>query len=150
MPVTAMNGGPPRVGPDGRRRAMQANHGRTRPERRLASAIWGRGFRFFTPVGYRSRTGSRLIGSPDLIFPRKRLVVFLDGCFWHGCPACKGIPTQSGEYWRLKITRNVARDAEVTAELESDGWRVLRVWEHEVKNHASLDATVDAFEKALV
>ncbi|MCH7944755.1 MAG: very short patch repair endonuclease [Armatimonadetes bacterium] len=86
-----------------------------------------------TAAGYRSRTGIGLVGQPDLVFAGKRTVVLLDGCFWHGCPEHRGVPTRSGEFWRTKIQRNKARDIAVTAALSRDGWRVIRVWEHDVK-----------------
>jgi DNA mismatch endonuclease (patch repair protein) len=74
-----------------------------------------------------------LAGKPDLVFAGKRVVVFLDGCFWHGCPNHYREPRSNAAYWRAKIERNVARDARVTQELVRDGWIVLRFWEHQVK-----------------
>ena len=75
-----------------------------------------------------------LIGKPDFAFPNQRLVVFIDGCFWHGCPMHLRMPATNVDYWQGKVARNVARDAKVTAELRSKGWRVLRVWECELKD----------------
>lgn len=74
-----------------------------------------------------------LIGKPDFAFPKQRVVVFIDGCFWHGCPAHLRMPSSNVDYWQGKVARNMARDKRVTAELESKGWHVLRVWEHEIK-----------------
>ena len=127
-----------------RRKAMAHNRGRTKPERALASGLWRRGFRYFTHAGYRSLTGLRLRGQPDMVFPRKRLVVFVDGCFWHGCAECDKRPEQSGAFWAEKIQANQQRDLRTTAELESAGWRVLRVPEHAVRTKASLAQTLDS------
>lgn len=79
------------------------------------------------------RRNSRLLGRPDFMFRRERLAVFLDGCFWHGCPACYREPKSNVEFWRAKIARNRARDAAVTSSLPGLGWRVLRIWEHELR-----------------
>jgi len=76
----------------------------------------------------------KLLGSPDFVFPIKRVAVFVDGCFWHGCPKCYRRPKSSRKYWDAKAARNKARDKAVSAALRKGGWRVLRVWEHELKN----------------
>lgn len=131
------------ITPEAKRRAMQANRGRTRPEMRLARALWHRGLRYLTATGYRSRYGWRLVGAPDLVFPSKRIVVFVDGCFWHGCPICKGIPQESGEFWKTKIERNRDRDVSTNRRLSDEGWCVFRVWEHEVRNQQSTQRTAD-------
>lgn len=76
-------------------------------------------------------------GRPDFIFPEKRLAVFVDGCFWHGCPKHLRRPKSNIKYWRSKIASNRARDIKVKTELGQRGWRVLRIWEHELKNEDS-------------
>src|SRR5262249_46138637 len=68
------------------------------------------------------------------LFPRERVVVFVDGCFWHGCPRCYRIPGSNSGYWSQKISRNRARDRRVTKELKSAGWKVLRIWEHALES----------------
>lgn len=68
---------------------------------------------------------------PDIVFTRARIAVFVDGCFWHACPEHGRPPRNNEWYWTPKLERNVARDARVTEALESAGWRVIRVWEHE-------------------
>lgn len=67
----------------------------------------------------------------DIVFTRARVAVFLDGCFWHGCPAHYVEPKTNVDYWRPKIARNIARDAETSERLRKAGWTVLRFWEHE-------------------
>jgi len=68
----------------------------------------------------------------DIAFPGRRLAVFIDGCFWHGCPQHATSPKANAEWWRAKLDKNVARDGETTAHLESLGWTVLRFWEHRI------------------
>ncbi len=81
-----------------------------------------------------------LPGKPDFTFRASRLVVFVDGCYWHGCSRHCRIPTSNRRYWLQKIARNKARDQVVNRTLRRAGWRVLRVWEHELakKNQARL------------
>lgn len=75
-----------------------------------------------------------LPGKPDFAFRCQRLAIFLDGCFWHGCPRCYRLPVDNRSYWRIKVRRNRRRDRLRSHELRSLGWRVLRVWEHDLKS----------------
>jgi len=72
--------------------------------------------------------------SPDFVFEEQRIVVFIDGCFWHACPVCDKMPASNTEYWTKKFQRNIERDKRATKELSEEGWIVLRFWEHEIKN----------------
>ena len=72
-------------------------------------------------------------GRPDFVFEAERLVVFLDGCYWHGCPKCYRAPTSNTDYWSEKFKRNKARDRKVGKTLRRQGWRVVRFWEHEIE-----------------
>ncbi|MDQ6631517.1 MAG: very short patch repair endonuclease [Verrucomicrobiota bacterium] len=74
-----------------------------------------------------------LSGKPDLVYPRQKLVIFIDGCFWHGCQKCYRRPNSRQEYWDAKVKRNTVRDAKVSRTLKSNGWKVFRVWEHDLK-----------------
>src|SRR5579864_5153750 len=112
--------------PEQRAKAMRANRGRTKPELRLARELWRCGARYLTPAGFRALYGQSLIGQPDLIFRGPHTVVFLDGCFWHGCPKCHDVSTFP-VYWAAKVLRNKQRDQLVNRQLRSGGWRVLRV-----------------------
>lgn len=104
---------------------MAAIRGRdTRPELILRQALWARGYRF--------RLRQKLPGSPDLVFRRVRVAVFVDGCFWHGCPLHYRRPPRNTGYWDRKLERNILRDRRTDAELEKAGWTVVRIWEHEV------------------
>lgn len=79
-----------------------------------------------------------LVGRPDLVHEASRIVVFIDSCFWHGCKQHLRMPKSNVDYWKKKIARNRRRDREVKRQLESDGWLVLRVWEHSIKNPRAL------------
>jgi DNA mismatch endonuclease (patch repair protein) len=80
---------------------------------------------------------SALAGSPDFYFPVERVAVFIDGCFWHGCPRCGHTPKTNRPYWRKKLARNKQRDAQITRTLRSDGIRVLRLWECQLREKPS-------------
>ena len=81
-------------------------------------------------TGWRRR--QRVFGKPDFVFRSRRLAVFVDGCFWHGCPRHGSQPKGNAAFWRAKLARNRARDRLVTRTLRRTGWRVLRIWEHEL------------------
>ena len=75
----------------------------------------------------------------DILFTRAKVAVFVDGCFWHGCPDHKTAPANNAAWWTAKLARNVERDRETDAHLNSLGWTVLRVWEHENMTQAATD-----------
>lgn len=75
------------------------------------------------------RRGTPLTGKPDFVFPGEKVVVFVDGCFWHGCPRHGRVPSSRMEYWAPKLARNAQRDRVVTRTLRASGWTVLRIWE---------------------
>jgi DNA mismatch endonuclease, patch repair protein len=79
-------------------------------------------------------TPSSLPGKPDFVFPVERLLVFVDGCFWHGCPKCKRTPHTNVGYWGPKIQRNRERDRINNHILARGGWKVVRLWEHQLSN----------------
>lgn len=101
-------------------------------EWRLRSALARAGIR-----GWTLNVGD-VPGRPDFAFPARRLAIFVDGCFWHGCPACKRVPSSNVEYWSPKIARNRKRDRTVSASLKKDGWKVLRIWEHQLSRMDSV------------
>lgn len=136
--------------PEQRHLAMAHNRGRTRPELALASALWHRGLRYLTDDGYKNRYHQKLLGQPDIIFPRERIVVFIDGCFWHGCPQCDKNPGKSGDFWFNKINANVDRDRKITARLEEENWTVIRVPEHDIRTKATLKHTADRLKNTII
>lgn len=77
-----------------------------------------------------------LPGKPDFVFHSLRLAVFIDGCFWHGCPRCYRPPADNRRYWKTKVTSNRDRDRRRTTELRRRGWTVLRIWEHSLETSA--------------
>ena len=108
---------------------MQANRRRdTRPELAVRSNLHRAGLRYF--VDRPLRVGGRVV-RPDVTFPRARVAVFIDGCFWHACPEHGTRPSRNDGYWSAKLRRNVERDNAVDAALVEAGWLVLRHWEHE-------------------
>ena len=78
-----------------------------------------------------------LTGNPDFVFPKYRVAVFVDGCFWHGCDEHGHIPHSNTSYWEPKILRTKSRDASTTRQLRRNGWLVLRFWEHDAKTRLS-------------
>jgi DNA mismatch endonuclease (patch repair protein) len=75
-----------------------------------------------------------IFGKPDFVFPKARLAVFVDGCFWHGCPRHRSRPVENRQFWDKKLARNRARDRLVNRTLRDNGWRILRVWQHELRD----------------
>ncbi len=113
----------------GRSRNMAAVRRKdTKPELRLRSALHRLGYRF--RKDYPVRVGELLV-RPDVAFTRRRVAVFVDGCFWHNCPEHGRQPRVNGEYWSPKLEGNARRDRQQTTALEEAGWTVLRFWEHE-------------------
>jgi DNA mismatch endonuclease (patch repair protein) len=83
--------------------------------------------------GWKLGHNSRLIGNPDFVFTSSHLLIFIDGCFWHGCQSCRSIPVTNRSFWRTKIHGNKTHDRKVTRLLKNLGWRVIRIWEHELR-----------------
>ena len=79
-----------------------------------------------------------LTGKPDFVFPKERLAVFVDGCFWHGCPCCYIKPKQNAKFWEEKIGGNKRRDLKVSRQLRTVGWSVCRIWECRLKKPDSV------------
>lgn len=75
-----------------------------------------------------------ILGTPDFIFDQERIAIFIDGCFWHGCPTCYRRPHSSQEYWDQKVQNNIKRDQKIRSALRRQGWAVMKFWEHDLKN----------------
>jgi len=101
----------------------------TKPEKALRSELHRRGFRFRVDFPIPVSEGRR--PRADIVFTRRKLAIFVDGCFWHGCETHSKPPEKNPGYWGPKIKRNIERDQEVNARLSADGWKVLRIWEHD-------------------
>lgn len=112
-----------------RRRIMRANRRRdTKPELAIRTALHRAGFRYRCDLRI-DLPGGRV--RPDIVFTRKRVAVFVDGCYWHSCPEHGTQPKSNQAFWSQKLARNVERDARNTDLLTGSGWTVVRVWEHE-------------------
>jgi DNA mismatch endonuclease (patch repair protein) len=95
-------------------------------ERSLRSALHAEGLRY--------RLHQRIEGvTVDIVFPRRRVGVFVDGCFWHGCPLHATFPQANADYWLPKLAENKERDRRQTERLRAAGWTVIRVWEHDCR-----------------
>jgi DNA mismatch endonuclease, patch repair protein len=101
----------------------------TGPELTLRKALWALGLRY--------RLANSLPGKPDLVFLRERVGVFIDGCFWHSCPIHGVKPKSNRAFWSQKLRGNARRDLAVGRELRARGWKVIRVWEHDVRSDPS-------------
>ncbi len=107
---------------------MMSNRGRdTRLELALRRRLHRSGYRYWT----HRRPERSLRCVADIVFPKLKLAVFVDGCFWHGCPVHRTMPVVNGEWWRAKLEANQARDQRNDAALRAAGWTILHLWEHE-------------------
>lgn len=97
-------------------------------------------------VGWRRRQS--LIGTPDFVFKELKVAVFVDGCFWHGCPKCRRLPKSNVVFWKNKIQRNLERDKIVSSTLKRQGWKVIRIWECDLQKR--LPYCVARIRKALL
>lgn len=102
----------------------------TKPEEMVRKYLFSHGFRY-------RKNDRRLPGKPDIVLPKYKTVIFVNGCFWHGHKGCKYFvwPKSNPEFWKQKITRNVNRDNDVKEQLKAAGWNVLTVWECELKKN---------------
>lgn len=101
----------------------------TKPEMIVRKYLFSRGLRFRIQV-------RKLPGSPDIVLPKYKTVIFVNGCFWHGHEGCRyfRLPKSNVEFWKDKIERNIARDIRNEAQLKAIGWRVINIWECDIKN----------------
>lgn len=125
--------------PEQRSRCMAAIKGKdTKPEMLVRRFLFSKGLRYRV-------NNRRLPGSPDIVLKKYRTVVFIDGCFWHGHDGCRyfRLPTTNADFWRHKIHLNIARDYANGVELRLAGWRVIRVWECEIRTKAKRGSTLE-------
>lgn len=125
--------------PEQRSRCMAAIKGKdTKPELIVRKYLFSRGLRFRVQV-------RKLSGNPDIVLPKYKTVIFVNGCFWHGHEGCKyfRLPKSNVEFWEAKIERNVARDVCNEVALKALGWRVVRVWECELRNKVNREETLN-------
>ena len=121
---------------------MSCIHGKdTKPEEIVRKYLFSKGFRY-------RKNDKKLPGSPDVVLPKYRTVIFVNGCFWHGHDCRNTRPADHQEYWQKKRERNIKHDKEVTAMFEARGWTVLRIWECELQKK-NLDGTVEKIKQIL-
>lgn len=131
--------------PEQRFKCMSHNRAKnTGPELHLRKALWRLGFRYRV-------NDKRLPGSPDIVLPKYRTVIFVHGCFWHGHKGCKNytVPKTNTEFWEEKVARNKQRDQEVWRQLEAKGWYVIIVWECQLKQ-AAFDNTLSLVNEEII
>lgn len=128
-----MAGTPQPSSPQAKARMQRQRRGDTAPEMALRRTLHARGYRYRVDraplAGLRRRA--------DLVFPRAKVAVFVDGCFWHRCPHHATVPASNTDWWQAKLDANVARDRDTNRRLDDAGWVVVRVWEHEDPEHAA-------------
>ena len=90
-----------------------------------------------------------LVGKPDFFFRKKRMAVFIDGCFWHGCPKCGHFPKTRSSFWKTKILRNKERDKNNRRKLRRKGIKVVRIWEHSLKDPKQLSLKINMLKTSL-
>ena len=111
------------------------SRGNKETELKLASILRAHGI-----TGWRRHQS--LPGCPDFTFPRERVVIFVDGCFWHGCPKHGRKPASNQAYWLPKLNGNIARDRLHTKALRKTGWRVLRIWSHDLRDSTAVASRI--------
>lgn len=112
-------------------------------ENEVTRALWNKGLRFRKNV-------KGMIGKPDIVIKKYKVVIFIDSCFWHHCPIHGTIPKSNTDYWTEKIAKNIARDRKVTMHYQDTGWNLYRIWEHEVRDDffGTIDKISDYIEQS--
>lgn len=124
---------PDRMSQKDRKKTMKAIKSISIMENSVTKALWAKGLRFRKNV-------RDLLGKPDIVIKKYKIVIFIDSCFWHGCTVHYRIPKTNVEYWNPKILKNMKRDIKVSDYYLNNSWSILRVWEHQLK---------DDFEKTI-
>lgn len=116
----------------------------TKPEMIVRKYLFSRGLRFRVQV-------RKLPGTPDIVLPKYKTAIFVNGCFWHGHEGCKyfRLPKSNVEFWKEKIERNIERDRESMQALLDLGWKIIRVWECELRNKANREDTLNKIYKSI-
>ncbi|WP_127483782.1 very short patch repair endonuclease [Paenibacillus ehimensis] len=120
-----------KISKERRSKNMQAIRSISKLETIVSKALWNRGYRF-------RRNVKGMIGKPDIVIKKYKIVVFIDSCFWHGCKEHGHIPKSNSDYWAEKIEKNIMRDNMVTSFYKDAGWNIIRFWEHQIKQDLSI------------
>ncbi len=126
-------------------KVMSANKSKgTKPEVTLRKILWAQGIR-----GYRINY-KKIPGRPDIAFTKTKIAIFVNGCFWHQCPKCNyAIPKHNQKFWKEKFEKNIARDERKAKELQEAGWKVITIWECELKL-SQIQRTMNLIRKQLL
>lgn len=117
-----------------RRKNMQAIKSPSKLEELVTKELWKKGVRY-------RRNSHELLGKPDVSIKKYRLVIFIDSCFWHSCPIHGKVPKTNVEFWEKKLRKNKERDNLVNNYYRTNGWHVIRIWEHEI--HENLEVVIE-------
>ncbi len=104
--------------------------------------LWKRGFRY-------RKNSRKYFGKPDIVLPKYKMAIFIDSCFWHGCKKHCRVPSIRKNYWTQKIARNAARDEEVSKHYKKQDWKIIRIWEHKIKNGQSATLASEIVKKLI-
>jgi DNA mismatch endonuclease (patch repair protein) len=117
----------------------------TKPEIKVRRHLHSLGFRYRKNV-------KELPGKPDIVLPKHRCVIFVHGCFWHGHPNCRraDLPERNKEFWKEKISKTILRDREKEKQLKVLGWRVLTVWQCEIRNRENTESTLNDLVRSIM
>ena len=132
--------------PEQRHRCMSAIKGKdTKPEIMVRKYLFSRGLRYRV-------NDKKLPGSPDIVMKKYGVVIFIDGCFWHGHKGCRyyHLPSTNTDFWKAKISRNIARDYVNNVDLELAGWKVIRIWECEVNTKSKREVTFQKLYEKII
>ena len=132
--------------PEKRHENMSHIHGKdSKPEVIVRHYLFSRGLRY-------RKNDKRLPGHPDIVLPKYRTVIFVNGCFWHGHKGCRffRIPSTNVDFWKTKILNNINRDEKVFGELKTEGWQVITIWECQVRKTAERDIILDEVFQTII
>ena len=115
----------------------------TKLEIEFRKSLWQKGFRY-------RKNSRKYYGTPDIVMPSKKGVIFIDSCFWHGCPRHFRLPIRNKNFWEDKISRNVERDKDVTRYYKQQKWIIIRIWEHEINKDELLKKKIEKVSKMIL
>lgn len=131
-----------RITAEQRSKVMSSIRAKSHLENQVAHELFKRGLRY-------RRNNRKLVGTPDISIQKYKVVIFIDSCFWHSCPIHGTRPKSNVEFWNKKLDRNIEKAKEVNAYYKEQGWQILRVWEHELKDdYAGTIGKIEAFISA--
>ena len=107
----------------------------TKLEKSFRKLLWNSGVRY-------RKNNIKFFGKPDILIKKANTVIFIDSCFWHGCSKHLRMPSSNKKYWETKISRNKKRDQEVNSHYKKLGWRIIRIWEHDLRKETKMEEVI--------